>query len=166
MRWVVLILCALAAGCNGSDGAVSVRWRIVDLTLGDVYDPKADSDAAGFCCPDAHIINRQCQFDSPWVIRSLAVTLADPSSGQVLKSQGFPCGIGESTTSFTLPTGTFAMGLDVTATTGNGNAAPAFTPPPEIHTIVKGEIVNLQVIEIGVHPLAQPQPPVPLPPPM
>ena len=34
-------------------------------------------------------------------------------------------------------------------------------PPPEVHTIVRGEVVNLQDIEIGVHPLPSAAPAVP-----
>ncbi len=164
--WTICTLLAVAAvaGCHGNDGAVSVRWRIVDLTSGSTFDPKSDSDSAGLCCPAANVMNKQCNFQSPWVIRSLAVTLQNPTTPtDATRSESFPCGGGENTTSFTLPTGTWAIGLAVVATDGLGQPAPAQVPPPEIHTIVKGEIVNLQVIEIGVNPLNQPPGPAPLP---
>ncbi len=160
-----LAVAMLAVGCHGSSGAVSVRWRIVDLSQGDVYDPKHDSDGAGQCCPFPHIMNRQCDAGSPWVIRSMAVTLTDPASNVERASDSFHCGIGEETTSFTLPTGTFAIGLFAEVVTGTGTPTEREVPPPEIHTIVKGDIVNLPVVEIGVNPLTPPPPPVPLPPP-
>lgn len=168
VRSALLIICTLVAtaalaGCQGNQGAVSVRWRIVDLSLGNNYDPKSSnvSDREGACCPN--IMNHQCTFDNPWVIHTLTVTLTDPATLASQSATPFVCGIGEETTPFTLPTGTWAIGLTVvSASTGNGQPTTTDVPPPEVHTIVKGDIVNLQVIEIGVNPLPLPGP-VPLP---
>jgi hypothetical protein len=156
VRVALLTICTLfAVGCTGNDGAVSARWHIVDLTLGDTYDPKSGdiTDRDGACCPSMHIVNKQCDFTSPWVIRTLHVVLSNASTGEITRSDGFNCGDGEHTTTFTLPPGSWAIGLEVDAVNGNGQQVPSVVPPPEVHTIVKGDIVNLPVIEIGVHPL-------------
>lgn len=161
---LLLTLAALAGGCQGSGGAVSVRWRIVNLSTGESFDPgsvKVNS-GTGSCCPT---VNYVCTADSPWVVKTVAIVLRDPNTGvHVVDVDPFPCSAREKTTDFTLPSGTFAIGLDAIVTDGQGRAAPVAIPPPEVRTIIRGDVVNLQVIEIGVQPLPQPMAPgVPLP---
>lgn len=143
------------AGCQGNGGAVSVRWRVANLSTGETFDPQSVQANDGSCCSnldDAH----NCQVASIWVVRSVDVTLRDPTTDQPVPSvapRRFPCDKRESTTAFDLPTGTYAIGLTADVFDGQGKPAPGVVPPPEVHTIVRGEVVNLQDIQIGVQPL-------------
>jgi hypothetical protein len=155
----------LAAGCHGNGGAVSVRWRIADLSTGETFDPMSTAANDGSCCSDLDEA-KQCAFSSIWVVRTVNVTLRDPMTNQPIEGvapRTFPCEKREDTTAFELPSGTFAIGLTADVFDGAGNPAPGQVPPPEVHTIVRGEVVNLQDIEIGVHPLPSASPAVPLP---
>ena len=157
---VVLALAMLAAGCQGPGGAVSVRWRIVDLSTGESFDPSGNEAATddGSCCRPPHPAG-QCDFSAEWVVRNVSITLRDPTTGElVLAGESFKCSQREKTTKFVLPTGTFAIGLDAAVVDGHGMPVPVFLPPPEVRTIVRAEVVNLQIIEVGVHRL----PPLPL----
>jgi hypothetical protein len=154
---VVLALFALAAGCQGSGGAVSVRWRVVDLSTGESFDPSGSEAATddGSCCRLPHP-GGLCDFAAEWVVRNVSIALRDPSTGElVLVGEPFRCSQREKTTRFVLPTGTFAIGLDAAVFDGHGAPRPVYLPPPEVRTIVRAEVVNLQIIEVGVHPLPQ-----------
>lgn len=160
MRLVAAGLLALATvtlgGCQGDGGAVSARWRIVDLSTGEGYDPRGSVAANdGKCCvvQEAHA----CSLLNPWIVRTVGITLYDPASGAaVLAVEPKPCKTRETTTDFVLPVGTFAIGLSADVVDGAGVAAPVQVPPPEVRTIVRGEVVNLQIIEVGVNPLPLP----------
>jgi len=158
-------LAALAlAGCNGNGGAVSVRWRVANLSTGATFDPMSVGAADHSCCSDLDVAGN-CLATSTWVVRSVSVTLRDPSTGQPaagIEPRQSPCDKRESTTAFDLPSGTYAIGLSADVFDGMGNPAPGVVPPPEVHTIVRGEVVNLQDIQIGVQPLPSGAP-VPLP---
>ena len=109
----------------------------------------------GSCCPMRDAAN-QCDPTDIWVVRSVEVTLRDPATDLPIAGVApriFPCQQREATTAFDLPSGTYAIGLAADVFDGAGNPAPSAVPPPEVHTIVRGDVVNLQVIEIGVHPL-------------
>lgn len=155
-RICTLVFAALAlAACHGNGGAVSVRWRIANLSTGQTFDPYATRDNNGACCSD-HDEARNCAVSSIWVVPSVSVILRDPSTDDPIpgiEARTFLCEKRESTTAFDLPAGTFAIGLAVAVTDGMGKPVPAALPPPEVHTIVRGEVVNLQDIEIGVQPL-------------
>ena len=158
---VLALVLAVAplAGCQGDGGAVSARWRIIDLASGEGFDPRGSVAAGGgLCCRDqaAHA----CTADNPWIVRSVGIRLADPSSGQVVLDvePKQPCSQRETTTDFVLPLGTFAISLTADVVDGAGNTAPVQIPPPEVRTIVRGEVANLQIIEIGVDPLPLPTP--------
>ena len=146
----------VAAGCQGNGGAVSVRWRVANLSTGATFDPAGNVKANdGSCCSDLDNAHN-CDVGSIWVVRSVDVTLRDPTTGQPVPNvapRRFPCVNRESTTAFDLPAGTFAIGLTADVFDGHGNPVPGVVPPPEVHTIVRGEVVNLQDIEIGVQPL-------------
>lgn len=158
MRASLLSLVALLAlgGCQGEGGAVSARWRIVDLATGAGFDPRGKVAAHdGSCCLGQLL--HACTAQSPWIVRTVAITLFDPATGDRLSDiSQVPCSTRESTTDFVLPTGTFAIGLSPQAVDGAGQPARVAVPPPEVRTIVRGEVVNLQVIEIGVDPLPLP----------
>jgi hypothetical protein len=156
IRICTLVVVALAAGaCQGNGGAVSVRWRIANLSTGQTFDPMTARANDGSCCSD-HDTAGNCLSTSIWVVRSVAVTLRDPTTDQpvpgVLARQS-PCDQRETTTAFDLPTGTYAIGLDAEVFDGENHRAPSALPPPEVHTIVRGDVVNLQDIQIGVQPL-------------
>jgi hypothetical protein len=159
IRFCTLAAAALlVAGCQGNGGAVSVRWRIADLSTGETFDPASTAAADHSCCSDLDSA-RQCAFSSIWVVRAVNVTLRDPGTDQPIQNvapKRFPCDQREDTTAFELPSGTYAIGLTAETFDGAGNPAPGVVPPPEVHTIVGGEVVNLQDIEIGVHPLPLP----------
>ena len=160
MRFCTLTLAAVttlgAVGCQGNGGAVSVRWRIADLSTGETFDPMGGVAANdGSCCSNRDTTGN-CDATSIWVVRSVSVTLRDPTTDVptpgVMPRQ-FPCDKRESTTAFDLPTGTYAIGLSADVFDGMNNRAPSVVPPPEVHTIVRGDVVNLQDIQIGVQPL-------------
>jgi hypothetical protein len=156
ISFCTLAIAALAAGgCQGNGGAVSVRWRIADLSTGETFDPMSAGVNDHSCCSDRDSAGN-CPVTSTWVVRSVSVTLRDPSTDQPIAGVGprvFPCDKRESTTAFDLPEGTFAIGLTADVFDGENHPAPHVVPPPQVHTIVRGEVVNLQDIQIGVQPL-------------
>jgi hypothetical protein len=161
-------ICALAAlvgslgGCQGNGGAVSVRWRIIDLSTGEGFDPSANSGANGFCCLQR--TQNVCNADNIWIVQTVGITLTDPVTGESpVHRDGFPCSEREVTTPFDLPTGTFAISLTAEIFSGTGMRTPGVLPPPQVDTIVSGDVVNLQVIEISVQPLPVAGAVVPLP---
>jgi hypothetical protein len=90
------------------------------------------------------------------VVRDLRIVLSNPSTNEMVPSPSFLCEFGEHTTQFTMPTGLWFIGLFARVEDGAGRPVPWTVPPPEMHTIVKGDIVNLQEIEVGVNPLVTP----------
>jgi hypothetical protein len=163
MCTVALATLALVA-CQGNGGAVSVRWRIANLSTGQTIDPMSAAANDESCCA-ALDPARQCDPTSTWVVRSVSVILSDPASGEPapgIAPRTFPCEKRESTTAFDLPAGTYAIGLSAQVFDGGGKPAVGVVPPPEVHTIVRGEVVNLQDIEIGVQPLPSSSPAAPL----
>src|SRR4051794_12619017 len=117
---LALTLLALAAGCQGPGGAVSVRWRIVELATGESFDPSGSETATddGSCCRLPHP-RGQCDFSANWVVRTINITLRDPTTGElVLVGDPFRCSQREKTTEFVLPTGPYAIGLDAVVQDG------------------------------------------------
>lgn len=151
------VSCVLGAGCQGDGGAVSVRWRLVDLSTGqawDANDPKITS--MGSCCrADLDTKNHTCDA-SPWVVNDVFVSLRDPTTGVAMtQTPRFSCSRRELTSAFDLPTGTWAITLDTDPADAD---PPAVTPAPQVRAIVRGAVVNLNVVEIGVDPLPRPLP--------
>src|ERR1700761_3028371 len=62
MRFCTLALALLlAASCQGDGGAVSVRWRLVDLSTGEAWDANTQSiDYKGACCRADLDVNHTC----------------------------------------------------------------------------------------------------------
>ncbi len=166
MRFCTLLLvCVLLGlpGCGSEGGAVSVRWRIVDLTTGDQWDPGDVQAANGDCCYYRDTQTNQCTAANAWEIQNdMRIVLADPSTGTVVTlAQPLPpffCSLREKTTAFIVPPGTYAVSLTVTNIDGSGQAAPVALPSPSVREIIAGDVVNLDVIEIGVNPLPLPGP--------
>jgi hypothetical protein len=162
MRLCTLAVVAVTTlvGCGRNGGAVSVRWKIIDLASGDNFTPSARGANDGSCCLDVQ--NGECNpgNQTQWVIRTVSVVLSDPNTGAMaVDVGGFPCRQGEETTKFNLPPGTYAIALEAEVSTVSLRPLPSAVPPPQLHTIVRGEVVNLQEIEIGVNPLPVPAPP-------
>jgi hypothetical protein len=181
-RWparalLTVVACAALGGCIGKGGAVTVRWRIVELDSGQTWNPATDPGIAGsdhFCCRRlANAPVTTCIDDDPndltadalatnWVVKKVEVELDDPDTGTPVQvtALGTFCTAGELTTPFILPTGRFAVRLVSTATDRTGTVAvQTSTPAAEIRDIVADSVVNLQIIEIGVEPLPLPLPP-------
>jgi hypothetical protein len=171
MRFCTLALvAALLAACQAGGGAVSVRWRIVDLTTGDQWDPTDVRAADGSCCYYRDASNRccttgdanRCSAVDSWDVQNVRIELADPTTGASVPLTPpltpIACSQREQTTSFTLPPGTYAVSLSATNVDGSGVKAPVALPAPSVREIIAGGVVNLDVIEIGVNPLPLPGP--------
>lgn len=151
-----LLLFALAAGCADGDlGAVSVRWRIVDKASGVVSDPRAVADPlvpGGCACT---VPSGACPRGSGFHIARVQLQVTDPSSGELVPVDDrytlFECTRSEATTGFRIPEGLHALSLR--AFDPADPARPqATTPPPVVRQLSRGEIVNLDLIELAVDP--------------
>ncbi len=159
-----LVGIVLAGGCSdGTDGAISVRWHVVDLTTGANYDPhlttfpsSARTDGGGpftpgscGCLPDG--VPGGCPGSTGWEIDQVLLRVVDPSTGAAIDTFEYPCNQREATTPFSIPAGRFALSLEALDDAGDGQIATGVTPAPTVRTIIENEIVNLDVVEIGVH---------------
>jgi hypothetical protein len=146
----VLLLVVLAGCSDGDLGAVSVRWRIVDQETSIGYDPNdLPNQGDGSCLgPD-------------WVVHNVRIQINEPDTGEPVPVDMnvvvFGCHQREATTTFNIPLGRFAFDLCPFG------ADPLIcnegvTPAPLIRIIKQAEIINLDVIEIGVrsHNMAPP----------
>ncbi len=155
-RRLLLLGLLAASACNAGDqGAVSMRWRIVDRDTGVGYDPRDTGIAGGACGFSAVDARNGCTGTSAWTVHKIRLFVNDPVSGASRdvpdKYTVFDCRVREATTSFNIPIGTHALSLcafdpETPGTCGDGN-----TPPPAIRQVKKSEITNLDVIEIVVH---------------
>jgi hypothetical protein len=155
-RWVrIFLVAALAlAGCSdGSAGAVSVRWRIVDLSNGSNYDPKAFGAADGSCMCGGS--GASCPGEPDWRVQRVRLKLVDEATGAPPAVDpallDFACDVREATTPFRVPAGRYALSLEA-FNYFSPDAPAGVTPAPLERTIKDAEIVNLDVIEIGVNP--------------
>jgi hypothetical protein len=141
----LIFLCGCA---DGDMGAVSVRWRIVDLQSFVGYDPRTQGLSDGSCAGP----------NGEWVVNKLRLTVADPDSGAPVDisppySVIFTCRQREATTSFQIPLGRWAFNLCAFSMDPEV-CDEGVTPAPTIRIVRKAEIINLDVIEIGVRPPA------------
>ncbi len=150
----ILILC----GCQENGAAVSVRWLIVDLSTGGLIKPNdktiAQSDGScGIVEPDASVL-------PTWRIEEVRLVIADPVTGSEVLADGgastdkrllFTCTQREGTTPFSLPPGTFALSLR--AVNGGVDDPSVVTAAPSVRTLKAAEVVNLDVEELGIHPV-------------
>ena len=153
MRLALVSLLALA-GCQGDGGAVSVRWHIVDLTTGSLINPRDVGRSDGACAQQT--TDAMSPLPS-WSITSIHLVLADPQSGverpPPCAASGcvdFQCSQREATTPFSLPLGNYALSLRASSPDSD-----LVTPAPAVRTIKKAEVVNLDVVEIGIHPVTR-----------
>jgi len=169
-RLLALVLALGFAGCSqGSDGAISVRWRIVDLTTGANYDPRQQVFPAGALTPAgqpfpagscgclAESMPGGCAGSGPgWevdVVRLLVVDPENPTAVPIAPDHArFLCNQREATTPFEIKLGRYALSLAAFTVAGGVETRVGATPAPTVRTIKTGEIVNLDVVEIGVHP--------------
>ncbi len=154
--WFAFLVCLFVMGlgaCTGSGGAVSVRWRISELGTGLLLDPRDVSDSTGACCK--HSAQQACADETDWRITRVQLALVDQSTGQPLANAPLgldaSCRARELTTPFELPPGTYAISLRA-YDPATPELIQAESPSPEIRTLRRSEIVNLDVVELSVVP--------------
>jgi hypothetical protein len=151
-----LVLGGLLPGCsNGDLGAVSVRWRIVDLMTSVGFDPKAQAQSDGSCAGPLAPVPDGTAPTPEWVVHHVRLKVTEPVTNVPIDINPdvvvFSCAQREATTSFQIPLGRFA--LDLCPFDVDPNVCDeGVTPAPEIRTVKQAEIINLDVIEIGVRP--------------
>jgi hypothetical protein len=142
-----------SAGCTGTGGAVSVRWRISELGTGKLYDPRDINDSTGTCCKDAHA--GECAAQPGWRVTRVQLRLIDQATEQPLANApnglDSPCSARELTTPFELPPGIYAISLRA-YDPAMPDLIEAESPLPEIRTLRNSEIVSLDVVELSVVP--------------
>jgi hypothetical protein len=162
---LVGLVVVASAGCQGTGGAVSVRWRIRDLVSGRIWDPdetaNRDAETPGVCCPISE--GGLCTAANAWIVDRVRIVLSDPKTGAEnldpkLGKYVYPCAVREATTDWELPLGRWALTLQATAHDFAGTPVLAATPAPEVRELTAGGVVNLQVIEVSVDPLPLPRP--------
>jgi hypothetical protein len=152
--FATLALLAFAACSDGNSGAVSVRWRIVDLTNGSNYDPKQYGAADGSCMCGGN--GPTCPGEPDWRVQRVRLQIVDEANGLAAPIDPalleFACDTREATTPFLVPAGRYALSLEA-FNFFDPDSPAGVTPPPLVRSIIDAEIVNLDVIEIGVNPL-------------
>lgn len=167
----LLTLLGTMPACQGDRGAVSFRWRILDKTTGLLSDPRDHGGEGGACLKRTNqTILRNCEpFGDGWWIKHVRLDVADPVSGQKTFIESrfveFTCRTREATTEFEIPLGTWALSVRAVNPPDPPCAKVGTTPPPQVRDVKKGEIVNLDVIEIAVNPLPRSEPTDMTPPP-
>ncbi len=150
---VLVGLCGALAGCTGPGAAVSVRWRISEVGTGEFYDPRDVSDSVGTCCKDSDTL---CASQSnAWRVTRVQLALIDQATEVPLANApnglDAPCSARELTTPFELPPGTYAISLRA-YDPAVPDVVEAESPSPEIRTLRRAEIVNLDVVVLSVVP--------------
>lgn len=150
---LLVLLCGTGlGGCLGDGGAVSVRWRIVERETGALHDPRNISDASGACCANG-ASERPCDTQPGWRITRVRLVFTDPMTGAelVVPPVGLDasCSARELTTPFELPEGLYAIALRA-FDPGAPAVIQAQSPSPELRSVRKAEIVNLDVVELSV----------------
>jgi len=84
------------------------------------------------------------------IVDPLAPGAAPPIDPEKAK---FLCNQREATTPFEIKSGRYALSLAAFDVSGGVETPVGATPAPAVRTIKQGEIVNLDVVEIGVHPI-------------
>lgn len=154
----LLALAALGSGCADGDlGAVSVRWRLTDLSTGVSYDPmdRAAPDGSGACACAPGDVAAGCG-TAGWRVDRVRLEVTDPVSGAPVPIDDryvlFPCRQREATTPFQIPPGTWALSLRA-YDPANPARDQGSTPAPAVREVRKAAITTLDVIQIAVSPL-------------
>jgi hypothetical protein len=142
---ILLAMCLF--GCQENGAAVNVRWWIVDLTRGNLVKP----NDPGISQPDG-----SCAGDAPplaaWRIEKVRLVLANPVTGDEARPDLlFNCNQREAITPFSLPVDTFALSLR--AVNGGLDDSGVVTPAPSVRQLKAREVVNLDVVALGIHPV-------------
>jgi hypothetical protein len=148
----VRFLCtfALLCACEGDRAAVDVRWEIVDLTTGSLTEPndpavEHSDGSCGVMEPDGSAL-------PTWRIEQVRLVLADPITGE---ERGdlllFNCNQREAITPFSLPLGNFALSLR--ARNQGADDPNVVTPAPSVRLLTAAEVVDLNVQQLGIHPV-------------
>jgi hypothetical protein len=149
-----LALAVCMTGCLGDGGAVNVRWRVEERETGRLDDPRDISDGNGVCC-QTRVDGQPCGPASGWIIPRVRLRLEDPTTDGVvnpdLPGLTAECGARELTTPFDLPSGTYAITLVAyNPADPDASCAEAQSPLPEIRSVKKADIVQLDVVELSV----------------
>jgi hypothetical protein len=154
----VRFLCtfAILCACDGDGAAVDVRWLIVDLTTGSLTEPNSaavehSNGSCGVIEPDAAAL-------PTWGIEKVRLVLANPVTNEEVQfGDGcsnrllFNCNQREAITPFSLPLGNFA--LSIRAVNGCVDDPSVVTPAPSVRMLKVAEVVDLNVQELGIHPV-------------
>jgi hypothetical protein len=146
----VALLALLCFGCsNGSQGAVSFRWRILNQCTGETFDPANNADIATGAC-----VSPGWRVD---IVRLYAQRL-DISANQL--SFDFSCDGREGTTPFQIPAGEYSLSVAGLRPGGPGiqECTEATTPPPVVRSVKDAEITNIDVIQLNVSTCPYPCP--------
>ncbi len=133
---------------------MSVRWELTDLTSGAHFDPRDVGGPDDICQVG---VGSSCGVDQVLRVHRIRLVIRNPVTGAPALAPDDPrlifrCRAREATTDFILPAGEFALSLQA-FDPAQPSSDEGVTPAPAVRTIKKAEIVNLEVIEIGVHPL-------------
>lgn len=150
-----------ASGCSDGGGAISARWRIIDLQSGVGYDPRTFDGPEGVClCPAPATSGRSgdCAPEYGWTVHRIEVELTEETTDQpMLKGDPrlvFNCSSREATTPFIIPPGNYAIRLravDPTRQSATGESCvEGHTPPAVTRRVRQGDIVNVDVVEVGI----------------
>lgn len=163
LAFVMVVLAACQTGDSpGNLGAVSFRWRIVDKTTGQIFDPNDQARSDGSCSRFTdQSVAMNCAPDTPgWWVQRVRLNVSDPVTSAmppILSIDGgrqveFACRAREATTDFIVPPGRWALEIEVRNDPQECMVPPPTTPAASVREVKKGEIVNLDVIEIAVRP--------------
>lgn len=155
----------LTADCESGRGfgAVVVRWRIADISLGRLL-------ARGLCCCNASpsrdgLDRQQCSnsgsscLESPaWLVQRINLTLRSVSDDR-LYSWDVACTEGEFTTPYCITPGIYDMQLTATVNTIDALQPDRFlcskktaTSPPSVRrAVVSGQATNLDAVVLGIN---------------
>ena len=140
MRFFLATLLAVL-GCHATDrGAVSVRWKIVDLQSGEPIDPRLGCE-------------RKDQDGCGWKIDQIGIELSNEAALACSKGNPrcFRCDAREATTQFDVATG--EVGISLRALGADGLPLQGVvSPPPLTYNVVANQIVSLDILQLGVDP--------------
>lgn len=154
---LVAFACALGACRDGDLGAVSFRWRIVDKTTGQYFDPRDQSGENASCVRYPNVgIAENCATGGWWV-QNVRLVVTDPVTRAPAPLDDdlrveFNCREREATTQFRIPLARWALSIEVRNPPEPACGPTPTTPPPVVRDVRKGEIVSLDILEIAVDP--------------